>query len=146
MSRTLFISLPVADLPRSIAFFEALDFPFDPTFASDQGACLQISEHARVMLVARPVFAGLTTKPIADAHAVTEALLALSCDSRDAVDALVAQAVAAGGSTPNAAQDHGFMYDHGFEDLDGHMWGVFWVKDIPREGMPPEDLPPATDA
>lgn len=146
MSRTLFISLPVADLPRSIAFFKALDFPFDPAFTSDQGACLAISEHARVMLVARPVFAGLTTKPIADAHAVTEALLALSCDSRDAVDALVAQAVAAGGSTPNAAQDHGFMYDHGFEDLDGHMWGVFWVKDMPREDMPPEDLPPAADA
>ena len=65
----------------------------------------------------------------ADAHAVTEALLALSCDSREAVDALVARAVAAGGAAPNAAEDHGFMYDHGFEDLDGHMWGVFWMND-----------------
>jgi hypothetical protein len=134
MPRTLFVSLPVADLSRSIAFFEALDFPFDPAFASDQGACLAISEHARVMLVARPVFAGLTTKPIADAHAVTEALLALSCDSRDAVDALVARALAAGGTTPNEAQDHGFMYDHGFEDLDGHMWGVFCMTAAPPAG------------
>lgn len=146
MPRTLFVSLPVADLPRSIAFFTALDFPFDPAFASEQGACLAISEHARVMLVARPVFAGLTTKPIADAHTVTEALLALSCDSRKAVDTLVARAVAAGGSTPNEAQDHGFMYDHGFEDLDGHMWGVFWVKDVPAEDMPSEHLPPTADA
>ena len=81
------------------------------------------------MLAVQPFFAGLAGRPVADAHATAQMLLALSCDAREEVDALVAKAVAAGGSTPNAAEDHGFMYDHGFEDLDGHMWGVFWMND-----------------
>ena len=129
MSRSLFITLPVADLQRSIAFFSALGFSFDPAFANEHGACLLISEHSRVMLAVRPFFAGLAGRPVADAHATAQMLLALSCDTREAVDALVAQAVAAGGSAPNAAEDHGFMYDHGFEDLDGHLWGVFWTNE-----------------
>lgn len=134
MSRALFITLPVADLQRSIAFFSALGFAFDPAFANAHGTCLLISEHSRVMLAARPFFAGLAGRPVADAHATAQMLLALSCDSREEVDALVAKAVAAGGTTPNAAEDHGFMYDHGFEDLDGHLWGVFWMKDTPPPG------------
>jgi len=129
MSRSLFITLPVADLQRSIAFFSALGFPFDPAFANEHGACLVISAHSRVMLAVRPFFASLAGRPVADARAAAQMLLALSCDSREDVDALVAKAVAAGGSTPNAAEDHGFMYDHGFEDLDGHLWGVFWMND-----------------
>lgn len=129
MSRSLFITLPVADLQRSIAFFSALGFPFDPAFTNEHGTCLVISEHSRVMLAVRPFFAGLAGRPVADAHATAQMLLALSCDSREGVDALVAKAVAAGGSTPNEAEDHGFMYDHGFEDLDGHLWGVFWTKE-----------------
>ncbi len=129
MSRALFITLPVADLERSIAFFSALGFAFDPAFTNANGACLLISEHSRVMLAVRPFFAGLAGRPVADAHASAQMLLALSCESREEVDALVAKAVAAGGSTPNAAEDHGFMYDHGFEDLDGHLWGVFWTNE-----------------
>lgn len=136
MSRALFVNLPVEDLPRSIAFFTALGFEFNPKFTDDNAACLVISEHIQVMLLRRPFFAGFTPKPVADAHAVSEALFALSCESRADVDALVARAVAAGGSTPNEAQDHGFMYDHGFEDLDGHMWGVFWMNEaeFPQSG------------
>ena len=94
MSRSLFITLPVADLQRSIAFFSALGFAFDPAFANEHGACLLISEHSRVMLAVRPFFAGLAGRPVADAHATAQMLLALSCDSREAVDALVATAAA----------------------------------------------------
>ena len=129
MPRSLFVNLPVDDLPRTIAFFSALGFDFDPKFTSDDATCLVISEQIQVMLLARPFFAGFTKKPVADARAATEVLLALSCDAREDVDALVAKAVAAGASTPVEARDLGFMYQHGFEDLDGHQWEVFWMNE-----------------
>ena len=136
MSRALFITLPVADLQRSIAFFSALGFAFDPAFANANGACLLISEHSRVMLAVRPFFAGLAGRPVADAHASAQMLLALSCESREEVDALVAKAVAAGGSTPNAAEDHGFMYSRSFFDPDGHGWQVQWFDPAAMEPAP----------
>lgn len=129
MPRSLFVNLAVAELPRSIAFFSALGFSFNPKFSDDNAACLVISEHIQVMLLTRAFFAGFTPKPVADAHTETEALLAMSCDTRDEVDALVAKAVAAGGATLIEAKDHGFMYQHGFEDLDGHQWEVFWMDE-----------------
>lgn len=129
MARQLFVNLAVEDLDRTVAFFTALGFTFNPKFTSDQATCLVISDRISVMLLTRPFFAGFTPKPIADAHAVTETLLALSCDVREEVDAIVAKAVAAGAATPIAAKDHGFMYQHGFEDLDGHLWEVFWMDE-----------------
>ncbi len=129
MPRSLFVNLPVENLDRTVAFFTALGFSFNPKFTSENATCLVISEHIQIMLLTRPFFAGFTKKPIADARATTETLLALSCESREEVDALVAKAVAAGAATPMDIKDYGFMYQHGFEDLDGHQWEVFWMNE-----------------
>lgn len=126
-SRQLFVNLPVEDLDRTVAFFTALGFGFNPQFTDENATCMVISEHIQVMLLVKPFFAGFTKKPIADARAATEVLLALSCESREEVDALVTKAMAAGAATPMPANDLGFMYQHAFEDLDGHQWEVFWM-------------------
>jgi uncharacterized protein len=128
-SRQLFVNLPVENLDRTIAFFTALGFGFNPKFTNENATCLVISEHIQVMLLTKPFFAGFTKKPVADARAATETLLALSCESREEVDALMAKAVAAGAATPMEIKDYGFMYQHGFEDLDGHQWEVFWMDE-----------------
>jgi predicted lactoylglutathione lyase len=128
MSRQMFLNLPVKNLVRSRAFFEGLGFSFNPQFSNDKGACMVVSEnHNYVMLLVESFFATFTKKPIADATRVTEMLLCLSCESRAEVDDLVKKALAAGGTAPNASQDHGFMYSHGFTDLDGHVWEVMWM-------------------
>jgi len=129
MIRQIFVNLPVKDLPRSMSFFKALGLNFNARFTNDQGACLEIAENIYAMLLVEPFFQGFTKLPVADARQSTEVLIALSCDSRAEVDALVAKAVAAGGSTPNALVDHGFMVQHGFADLDGHQWEVFWMDE-----------------
>lgn len=128
MSRQIFVNLPIKNMEKSQAFFRSLGFSFNPQFTNDQGACLVISEnHNYVMLLVEPFFSTFTKKSIADSSKTTEVLVCMSCDSRSEVDALVKKAVAAGGKTPNAAQDHGFMYGHGFEDLDGHLWELMWM-------------------
>jgi hypothetical protein len=127
MLRQIFVNLPVRDLPRAQAFFRALGLEFNPQFSNDKGACLVIAENIYAMLLVEPFFQTFTQLPISDARKATEVLIALSCDSRAEVEALVAKAVAAGATTPNAPQDHGFMYQHGFADLDGHQWEVFWM-------------------
>ena len=127
MARKIFVNLPIKDMERSQAFFRALGFSFNPQFTNEQGACMVISEDIFAMLLVEPFFQTFTKKPIADAKKSTEVLVCLSCDSRDEVDALVKKALAAGGLAPNAAQDHGFMYAHGFEDLDGHVWELVWM-------------------
>ena len=134
MSRQLFVNLPVENLDRTVEFFAALGFSFNPKFTDENATCLVISEHIQVMLLTRPFFSGFTKKPVADARTATETLLALSCESRDEVDALVSKAVAAGAATPMESKDYGFMYQHGFEDLDGHQWEVFWMDE---SAMPP---------
>ena len=131
MHSKIFLNLACNDLPRSKAFFAALGFSFNPQFSNDQGACMVVSESICVMLLARPFFQTFTKKPVADATACTEALICLSCDSREEVDDLVARALAAGGRAPMPAQDHGFMYGHGFEDLDGHQWELAFMVAAP---------------
>lgn len=126
-NQQIFVNLPVKDLPRSRAFFESLGYHFNPEFSNSEGACCVISEHIYAMLLTEPFFKGFTKKPIADAKQTTEVLICLSCDSRAQVDELVAKAIAAGGSAPNPKQDHGFMYGHGFEDLDGHLWELVYM-------------------
>jgi predicted lactoylglutathione lyase len=126
MARKIFVNLPVRDLERSKAFFSALGFSFNPQFTNEQGACMVISEDIYAMLLVEPFFQTFTKKPVSDGRS-TEVLVCLSCDSRGEVDALVRKAVAAGATTPNAPQDHGFMYGHGFEDLDGHGWELMWM-------------------
>lgn len=129
MLREIFVNLPVKDLNRSRTFFQALGLSFNPQFTNDKGACLEIAPNIYAMLLVEPFFQGFTKLPIADAKKSTEVLIALSCDSRAEVDELVAKAVAAGATTPNAPQDHGFMFQHGFADLDGHQWEVFWMDE-----------------
>ncbi len=129
MPDSVFINLPVADLPRSRAFYTGLGFTLNERFSNEQAACIVISEHIHVMLLVRPFFQGFTHLPVADPAKATAVLNALECASRDEVNSFVAKALAAGGSTPNPAQDHGFMFQHGFADPDGHQWEVFHMDE-----------------
>jgi hypothetical protein len=129
MLRQIFVNLPIKDMARSQAFFKALGLTFNTQFTNAQGACLEIAPNIYAMLLVEPFFQGFTKLPISDATKATEVLIALSCDSREEVHALVARAVAAGATTPNLPQDHGFMFQHGFADLDGHQWEVFWMDE-----------------
>ena len=127
MHKQIYVNLPVKDLARSREFFSSLGFDFNAQFSNDQGACMIIGENIFAMLLAEPFFQGFTSKPIANARETTEVLTCLSCESREEVDALVQKALAAGGRAPNPKQDHGFMYGHGFEDLDGHVWELSYM-------------------
>ncbi|MEN3274255.1 MAG: uncharacterized protein V7631_45 [Massilia sp.] len=139
MHKQIFVNLPVRDLARSRAFFASLGFGFNPQFSNDDGAWMILGENIFAMLLVEPFFQGFTGKPVADARETTEVLTRLSCESREEVDALVAKALAAGGRAPNPKQDLGFMYGHGFEDLDGHVWELAWMdmkadmKAVPAE-------------
>ncbi len=137
MNRQIYVNLPVKDLERSKAFFGALGFSFNPQFSDQNAACMIVSDSIYVMLLTEPFFQGFTKKPIADAKKSTEVLLCLSCDSRAAVDEMADKARAAGGAWPNEPKDHGFMYQHGFEDLDGHMWELAYMEGMPEQQ--PED-------
>jgi len=129
MNKQIFVNLPVKDLDKSKAFFNALGYSFNPQFTNDSGACMVIAEGSiYAMLLTEPFFKTFIDKPIVQAKEATEVLVCLSCESREEVDSLVAKAVAAGGHTPRAPQDHGFMYAHAFEDLDGHIWELVWMN------------------
>ncbi len=123
MHQQIYVNLPIKNMARSLAFFKALGFSFEPKFSNEQGACMIVGENIFTMLLVDPFFQTfIGDKAIVDAKRSTEVLVCISCDSRADVDALVAKAVAAGGTAPRAPQDHGLMYGHGFEDLDGHIW------------------------
>lgn len=126
-TRKLFVNLAVSDVARAKTFFSALGFTFNPHFSDDNALCMVLSDDAYVMLLAEPYFRTFTTRTPADTAAQTEALLALSCESREEVDALVEKAIAAGGTHAMPASDQGFMYGWSFYDLDGHHWEVFWM-------------------
>src|SRR5687768_5403612 len=108
MARKIFVNLPIKNMERSRAFFGALGFSFNPQFSNEQGACMVVADDIFVMLLVEPLVQTFIKKPISDAKTATEVLVCLSCDSRDEVDALVKKAIAAGGTAPNAKQDHGF--------------------------------------
>jgi predicted lactoylglutathione lyase len=127
-SRLIFVNLPVKDLKASTAFFRALGFEFDQKFTDDSAACMIVSEQAFVMLLVEPRFADFTKKAVADASKTTEAIFAVSAESREAVDAFADAALAAGGSPANDPMDQGFMYARSFNDLDGHLWEVMWMS------------------
>lgn len=131
MQKQIFVNLAIGDMQKSQAFFKRLGFTFNPQFTNDQGACMVISDDIYAMLLTKDFFQGFTGKPLVDATQATEVLICLSCESRAEVDDLVARAVAAGGTAPRAPQDHGFMYGHGFEDLDGHIWELVYM--VPGE-------------
>jgi uncharacterized protein len=123
----LFLNLPVTDVPRATAFYTALGFTLNPQFSNETGSCIVMSEHNYVMLLAHSFFDTFIAKPRGDASAATGALYAIDCESRSAVDAMVAAAVANGGTQPLPAKDHGFMYQWSFQDPDGHHWEPFWM-------------------
>lgn len=128
MSRQIYVNLPIKDMERSKAFFGKLGFSFNPQFTNEQGACMVVADGSiYVMLLVESFFKTFTKKAVADATQTTEVLVCLSCESRAEVDELVRKAAAAGGKVPNAPQDHGFMYGHGFEDLDGHIWELAYM-------------------
>jgi uncharacterized protein len=124
MINQLFLNLPVADLSKSIAFFQALGFATNPKFQDEKGACIVISDTMSVMLATHERFRDFTPKQVCDTTKAVEVLINLSCGSREEVDSLVAKAIAAGGYTYDKPEDFGFMYTHSFVDLDGHGWGV----------------------
>ncbi len=122
MARQIFVNLAVKDLDKSVAFFTALGFSFNPQFTNENAACMIVSDSIYVMLLVEAFFKTFTDKDICDTRTSNEVLNCLQLESREEVDSLVAKAVAAGGTAPRPAQDHGFMYGHGFEDIDGHVW------------------------
>ena len=128
MAAQIFVNLPVRDLNASQAFFGALGYAFDPNFTDETAACMVISDGIYAMLLTHAKFREFTPKPICDATQSTEVLVALSCESRAQVDELVQKAVAAGGSTYHEPVDYGFMYLHGFQDLDGHIWELLFME------------------
>ncbi|MCE9666389.1 VOC family protein [Myxococcus stipitatus] len=125
--RKLFVNLAVRDLKRSMDFFAALGFTFNPKFTNEQAACMVLSEEGFVMLLTEPYFKTFTQRAVCDTRTQTEGLFALSCSSRAEVDELVKKALAAGGTHAMPPQDHGFMYGWSFYDLDGHHWEVMWM-------------------
>ena len=127
MGRQIYVNIPIKNMERTKAFFTSLGFGFNPQFTNDSGACMIVADDIYVMLLTEGFFQGFTKKPVADATKSTEVLLCLSCQSRAEVDELVGKALAAGGKAPNPPQDHGFMYGHGFEDLDGHQWELMYM-------------------
>ncbi len=134
MSTKMFVNLPVRDLKKSMAFFAALGFSFNPKFSNESGACMVVSEENFVMLLTEAFFKTFLSKPMADARETTQVLIALSCESRAKVEMMVKAALAAGGTTPRPAKDHGFMYQHGFDDLDGNAFEVFWMDEAAAGG------------
>lgn len=128
MPRKIFVNLPVKDLNKAIAFFTQLGFAFNAQFTDETATCMIVSEDISVMLLTEAKFQTFTPKTICDATKNTEVLVCLSCESRAGVDGMVSKAVAAGGTTYNEPQDHGFMYAHGFQDLDGHIWELIYME------------------
>jgi uncharacterized protein len=128
MSKMIFVNLPVADLPKSIAFYEALGAVKNEQFTDHTAACMVFSETIHAMLLTHDKFLQFTPKRIANAKETTEVLICMSAKSRDEVDAIASRADAAGGKIdPSPKQDYGFMYGRSFEDLDGHIWEVMWM-------------------
>jgi len=128
MSTKIFVNLPVKDLDKAVEFFAQLGYTFNAQFTDETATCMIVSEHIFVMLLTEAKFKTFTPKAICDATKSTEVLVCLSAESRDEVDEMVRKAVASGGSTYNEPQDHGFMYGHGFQDLDGHIWELFYME------------------
>ena len=127
MTRKLFVNIPVRDLDKSMEFFSTLGFAFNKRFTDDKAACMVVNEDAYFMLLTQPFFKSFTDREQANTATHTEALFALSCDSRADVDAIVRKAIDAGGSHAKDPVDQGFMYGWSFYDLDGHHWEVLWM-------------------
>ncbi len=129
MTRQIFVNLPVRDLNKSIEFFTKLGFTFNQQFTDENATCMIVGENIFAMLLVEKYFKTFTPKEICDTAKCAEVLVALSFESRAEVDEIVSKAIAAGGTTYREPQDHGFMYQHGFQDLDGHIWEIFFMEE-----------------
>ena len=136
MATQIFLNLPVKDLNRSVEFFTRLGYTFNPQFTDEKATCMIISDTIFVMLLTETFFQTFTKKEIVDAHKAVECSICLSADSKEAVDELVNKAEADGATIPNPATDYGFMYQHSYEDLDGHHWEIVWMDPAgpPQQG------------
>ena len=130
----LFANLPVADLQATIEFFEALGFVFNTQFTDATATCMLVGEDAYVMFLVHDRFMGFSKRPLSDSRKTSGVLFSFSVASRAEVDATVKKALAAGGTTADEPEDHGFMYEWSFNDLDGHQWGVFWMDPAAVQG------------
>ena len=135
MPRMIFVNLPVADLGRSVSFYQAIGAEQNLQFSDETAACMVFSDTIHVMLLTHDKFRQFTPKRIADAHQTSEVLICLSCDSRAAVDEITGAALASGGREPRVPQDHGFMYGRSFEDPDGHIWEPMFMDMAAAEAM-----------
>src|SRR3712207_5010283 len=127
MPKLIFVNLPVADLARATAFYEAVGARKDERFCDGTASCMVFSDTIHAMLLTHDKFRQFTPKAIADSRTTTEVLICISADSREAVDAMVEKAAAGGKVDPSPKQDYGFMYGRSFEDPDGHIWEVMWM-------------------
>jgi predicted lactoylglutathione lyase len=128
MTKLIFVNLPVTDLARATAFYQAIGAAKNEQFSDETASCMVLSETIHVMLLTHDKFRQFTPKKIADARTSSEVLICISADSREAVDEVVGKAQAAGGGVdPGPKQDYGFMYGRSFEDPDGHIWEVMWM-------------------
>jgi uncharacterized protein len=128
MSKLIFVNLPVSDLPRATAFYEAVGAEKNEQFCDGTASCMVFSDTIHAMLLTHDKFRQFTPKAIADSRNTTEVLICISADSRTAVDEMVEKAAPAGGKLdPCPKQDYGFMYGRSFEDPDGHIWEVMWM-------------------
>ncbi len=128
MPKLIFVNLPVSDLKKATAFYEAVGATKNPMFSDDTGSCMVFSETIHVMLLTHDKFRMFTPRKVADARAASEVLICLSADSKAEVDGFATKAAATGGKAdPSPVQDHGFMYGRSFEDPDGHIWETMWM-------------------
>src|ERR671914_2324233 len=128
MATKIFVNLPVSNLNKSVEFFTKLGFRFNQQFTDETATCMIVSEDIFVMLLTEAKFKTFTPKEICDATKSTEVLVCLSLESREKVDEMVRKAVAAGGTTYSEPKDYGFMWQHGFQDLDGHIWELIYME------------------
>ena len=128
MPKMIFINLPITDLTRSTGFYQALGGTKNPKFSDETSACMVFSESIYAMLLTHEKYRTFTSRPIADTHGTSAALIALAVDSRDEVNSTIDRVVVAGGQAdPNPKQDHGFMFGRSVQDPDGHVWEIFWM-------------------
>ena len=139
MTQMIFVNLPVADLEKSKAFYSAIGFTNEPKFTDETAAAMQLSDAIVVMLLTHDKWKQFTSKAIPNAKESAQVMNALGRDSREAVDTMVEQVKAAGGTPDcNPVQDYGFMYGRSFEDPDGHIWETFWMDPAAAEAGPPD--------
>ncbi len=134
MPRKIFVNLPVKDLQKSVLFFTGLGFAFNPQFTDDTATCMIISDDAYAMLLTEARFKDFTSKSISDTSKTTEAIVALSADSRADVDQFADKALASGGAAAMPPMDLGFMYGRSFYDPDGHHWEIFHMDPAAAAG------------